>query len=355
LEKQGKAGSYIVRFKKTLKSWLKFNDIDLKLDVKIKGEYETPRIANERVPSKEELSRIIRKASSRGRVAIALMAFSGLRPESLGNYDGTDGIRLGDLKELNLDTLEFEKSPTILVVRSSLSKAKHQYFTFIPEEGITYIKEYLMERKSKGEKFTYDTPLLIFEGKGIKSHTMLRTQLVTRDIREAIRNAGLNMRPYVLRGYFATALDISESKGLISHPWRMFIMGHKGDIEARYSTNKRLPPDMIEEMRESYKKCTRFIETVVREPGVNDAKIFFMKQLLLAVGYKEDEIERIDLEHISDEDFQKILRDKVVGAMTNNGNKQKVISINEVEKFIEQGYEFVASLPNGKAIMKLPF
>ncbi|MGB9762464.1 MAG: site-specific integrase, partial [Minisyncoccia bacterium] len=66
-------------------------------------------------------------------------------------------------------------------------------------------------------------------------------------------------------------------------------------------------------------------------------------------------IERIDLEHISDEDFQKILRDKVVGAMTNNGNKQKVIPISEVEKFIEQGYEFVASLPNGKAIMKLPF
>ncbi|MFP3295835.1 MAG: hypothetical protein RXN81_06890 [Caldisphaera sp.] len=32
-------------------------------------------------------------------------------------------------------------------------------------------------------------------------------------------------------------------------------MGHKGDIEARYSTNKRLPPDMIEEMRESYKKA----------------------------------------------------------------------------------------------------
>ncbi|MGC9167242.1 MAG: site-specific integrase, partial [Thermoplasmata archaeon] len=137
LERQSKAGSYIARFKRTLRSWLKFNDLDIKLDVKIKGENESPRIANERVPSKEELARILRKASSRGRVAIALMAFSGLRPESLGNYDGTDGIRLGDLKELNLDTLEFEKSPTILVVRSSLSKARHQYFTFIPEEGIT--------------------------------------------------------------------------------------------------------------------------------------------------------------------------------------------------------------------------
>jgi len=33
-------------------------------------------------------------ASLRGRVSIALMASSGLRPESLGNYDGSDGIRL---------------------------------------------------------------------------------------------------------------------------------------------------------------------------------------------------------------------------------------------------------------------
>ena len=355
LENQGKAGSYIARFKRVMRSWLKFNDIDLKMDIKIKGQNESPRIANERVPSQEELARILRKASSRGRVAIALMAFSGLRPESLGNYDGTDGIRLGDLKELNPETLEFEKTPTILIIRSSLSKAKHQYFTFISEEGITYIKEYLMERKNKGEKLTPESPLLLLDEKGVKSHNMLRTQLITREIRGAIRSAGLTMRPYVLRGYFATALDIAESKGLISHPWRMFIMGHKGDIEARYSTNKRLPPNMIEEMRESYKKCTKYFETAVREASENDAKLFFEKQLLLAVGYKEDEIERIDLEHITDEDFQKLLRDKIAGAMTNNGNKQRVISLNDVEKYIEQGYEFVASLPNGKAIMKLPF
>ena len=28
------------------------------------------------------------------------------------------------------------------------------------------------------------------------------------------------MRPYILRAYVATVLDIAESKGYISHPWR---------------------------------------------------------------------------------------------------------------------------------------
>jgi len=71
----------------------------VKLKVNIKGEYDTPTIANERVPSKVELDKIIRMATPRARVAIALMAFSGLRPQSLGNFTGTDGIRLGDFIE----------------------------------------------------------------------------------------------------------------------------------------------------------------------------------------------------------------------------------------------------------------
>jgi len=98
LERQGKAGSYIVRYKKVLRSWLAFNGLDVKLKVNIAGEYDTPTIANERVPSREEPDRIIRMATPRGRVSIALMAFSGLRPESIGNYDGSDGLRLEDLR-----------------------------------------------------------------------------------------------------------------------------------------------------------------------------------------------------------------------------------------------------------------
>jgi len=57
---------------------------------------------------------------------------------------------------------------------------------------------------------------------------------------------------------------IAESKGKISHPYLQFLMGYKGDIEARYSTNKGiLPPDMSEDMRNAYKACEPFLTTSI--------------------------------------------------------------------------------------------
>jgi len=358
MEKQGYSGAYIKRFKITLNSFGKFNGIVPNLNVNIAGEQMYKTTEDERVPSKGEVSKILRKASSRGRVAISLMAYAGLRPESLGNYEGTDGLRINDIKELKLgDIIEFTNIPASISVKSMLSKARHRYFSFIGEEGATYIKEYLEERIRLGEELSYDSPLLQLDLKKeyIRKNDFLRTTLITRDIRDAIRGAGLKMRPYVLRAYFSTALDIAESKGLISHPWRQFIMGHKGDIEARYSTNKRLPPDMIEEMRESYRKCTKFLETRVSEVSEDNAKQYLQQQLLLTAGYKQEEIDKIDLSEMSNEEFQQLLRDKLLGRIADNGAKQKVIPESEIEKYLQQGYEFQAVLPSGKAVMRLRF
>ena len=358
LEKQGKAGSYIIRYKKVLRSFSRFNGKAIELDINIAGEHLSPTIEDERVPNKEELGRLLRKASPRGRVSVSLMAYSGLRPESLGNYEGTDGLRLKDIKGLKLsENIEFDKIPVMISVKSMLSKARHQYFSFIGEEGATYIKEYLEERRRAGEELEYDSPLLQFDYKKNykKRNDFLRTTLTTRDIRDAIQGAGLKMRPYVLRAYFSTALDIAESKGLISHPWRQFIMGHKGDIEARYSTNKRLPPDMIEEMRASYQKCTKYLETRVDEVSEDNAKLYLQQQLLLTAGYKQEEIDKIDLSVITNEEFQQILRDKLLGRMADNGARQRVIPTSDIEQYLTQGYEFQAVLPDGRAVMRLRF
>jgi len=362
MEKEGKAGSYIERFKKVILSWLSYNNMDVKLKVNIKGKSETPTIANERVPSKEELARILRMGSPRARVSIALMAFSGLRPESLGSFTGTDGIRLQDFIEAKItsDGLSFDKKniPSILRVRSPLSKARHQYFTFVGEEAITYINEYLQERSKKHkEKLAPNTPLLGFDPRGVRrNNPLLRTSLVTRDVKEAIIKAGYLWRPFVLRSYADTNMIVAESKGLISHPFLQFVMGHKGDIEARYSTDKgRLPPTMIEEMRKSYKKCEPILSTQSNELSKQEIKQTVKEEFLSLAGIPEEEIQDMDVASMSKEDVLKTVRDKLLGSMVNNGNRQRVVPISEVKSFIRQGFEYVAALTDGDAVIKIPF
>lgn len=49
---------------------------------------------------------------------------------------------------------------------------------------------------------------------------------------------------------------LAESKELVLRDYRQFWMGHKGDMEARYTTNKgRLPNEVIEDMRKAYERC----------------------------------------------------------------------------------------------------
>lgn len=358
LEKEGKAGSYIARFKKVLHSWLAYNGVAVRLKVNIAGEYDTPTIADERIPSKEELDKIIRMATPRGRVSISFMAFSGLRPESLGSYTGNDGLKLSDLPEAEIgdSEVEFTKMPTMLMVRKSLSKTRNQYFSFIPEQGITYIRDYLTERVKRGERLARDSPLLGFDARGLRKNRFLRTTLVTRDIKEAILKAGFSWRPYVLRAYFDTNMVIAESKGKMSHPYLQFMMGHKGDIEARYSTNKGvLPSDMIEDIRQAYMRCQDHLQTTKSEVGEEQIKQAFKKQLLAVAGFSEEELEKHDVANMTDEELHNIVRQRLLGIMANNGSRQKVVPLRDVEKYLADGWEYVASIPNDRAIIKVPF
>ena len=359
LENEGKAGSYIVRFKKVISSWVKFNDISLDLrSVRIKEASRNLTVEDERVPTQEELSKIITISGLRGRVSIALMAFSGLRPETIGNFKGTDGLKLSDLPELRINEgkIEFVKIPTIVRVRSTLSKKRHEYMTFLPEEGCNYVKEYLESRMKEGEKLTYDSPLITLEGPIPGTHERPRTQLVTRDIRKAMRKLNFEWRPYVLRSYFSMALDIAENKGIVSHNWREYWMGHTGDISARYSTNKKLSPEMIEEMRETYKKCSPYLETgrkALTEEEKEQLNREVKKWYLSALGFTDEEIVKDNLLELEPEELQQKVREKLKLNM-NNGHPQKIIPVKELRKYIEEGWEYIRDLGDKEAIVRLP-
>jgi site-specific recombinase XerC len=364
LEREGRAGSYIARFKKVLRSWFSFNGLDVKLKVNIAREYETPTIADERVPSKEELDRILRMATPRARVSIALLAFSGVRPQTLGNYTGTDGVMLGDFVEAEITTegLEPSEMPTILRVRRGLSKVRHQYFTLVPEQALTYINEYLGERAARGERLDGDSPLLAFDARGPRKNRFLRTTLVTRDIKQAILRAGFSWRPYVLRAYFSTNMIMAESKGLISHPYLQFLMGHRGDIEARYSTNKGvLPPEMVEDMRRCYRQCEPLLTTTAqrleRSSIVMEAKIEALKSIaksLLGIDLIEVKVarERELGRELALEEEVELFEAELRRLREERPNPHRIVREEELERYLLKGWDVELVLPSGRILLR---
>jgi hypothetical protein len=241
----------------------------------------------------------------------------------------------------------------LLIVRKNLSKAGHQYFTFVLQQTITYIQEYLEDRVKQGERLVKDSPLLGFDPRGVKKNRFLRTNLVTRDVREAILRAGFSWRPYVFRAYCDTNMIIAESKGKISHPYLQFIMGHKGDLEARYSTNKGvLPPDMVEDTRKAYRECEPFQLTsaaaLERSDIVKEAKIEALKSLaksLLGIELldmkiaKEKELGR---ELTADETIQ-LFEEELKKLREGKHNPQRIIREEELEKYLAEGWRFVST------------
>ena len=352
MEKKGHAGSYIQSTLKAVKSWLAHNRIELKGKIKVKGTQDTPTLRDERVPTRKELKKILLSGDKKARVASVLVAHSGLRIKTLGNYEGQDGLRIRDIPEMKVegDSVDFDQIPALVIVRKELSKAGHKYFTFLSEEGCEYLRDYLEERMREGEELSPDSPLITPK---LKMKPFIRAVNVGDIIRGAIRRTGFSWRPYVLRSYFDTQLMLAESKGLVLRDYRQFWMGHKGDIENRYTTNKcRLPESVIEDMREAYKRSQEYLQTRLEETSEEKLRQAFRKQLLLVAGFSQDEVEKMDISSMSDEELQGIIRKRLLGEKANDCTAQKVVPIGDVESYLEKGWEFVATLPNRKVIIK---
>jgi hypothetical protein len=282
MEDEGRAPKYTRLMVSTIKSFCENNDIKLERRIKVKDGDTAISLESERVPKPSELDQTIAAGNLRAKTATCFVAYAGLRPKSLGNMDASDGLVLGDLPDLVISpdgsNASFKKYPAQVIVRAKLSKAGHRYFTFLNQKGCEILLAYLKERVNKWhEKLTPSTPVLLASGiGGHYERGFLATAGVSEIIRRAIRRAGFDWRPYVLRAYFDTQLLIAENNGLISRDFRVFFMGHKGDMERKYTLAKNmLPDDLITAMIDGYSRaCTYLIGEVIdeRERQINNLK-----------------------------------------------------------------------------------
>jgi hypothetical protein len=270
-------------------SWLAHFDVQVTRKLRIANLESTPTLEDERVPQGGEMGEILSRAKLFEGAAISLISKAGLRPETLGNYDGSDGLVVKDLPDVVIQqgVARLLLSPPRIVVRRTLSKAGHQYLTFMSAGGAQRLLAYLNERLSNGEPLNADTPVLApdyvykaYRGKNAGKR-FLPTQYITNRIRETLRPR-FTWRPYVFRAYFDTQLLIAEARGKIAHDFRVFFMGHKGSIEAKYTTNKGvLPDELLKEMRDAFKRSEPFLDL---EMTADDPLIKQREQIQSAVS-----------------------------------------------------------------------
>ena len=283
MEEKKYAPQYIKGMMTAIKSWFEYNRIEIRRKIRIANMDVPTSIQDEAIPDREQLRKVLDAADPRCRAIIGLMAFSGIRPQVMGLADKSDGLVLSDLPELVLDGRDtrFSRVPAMVVVRPRLSKIRKKYFTFLGEEGCQYVLGYLRERMTHGEPLRPGSPLVTTDhGYKLKGWSkidgnatrFLTTPTITKAVRPALWSV-LKVRPYTLRAYFDSQLLIAESHGCMTHAYRQFFMGHKGDMEARYTTNKgKLTEQMTEDMRRSYERSQAFLSTDVTRDSEADRR-----------------------------------------------------------------------------------
>jgi integrase len=340
-EKRGVAGSSVQTYVKAVRSWFLFHGTKVDRPIRIRGAEQTPTLRNERVPTQEELRRILLAASRQQRVAVALMAFAGIRPQVLGNYRGTDGLTIGDLPDLTLKgkTAHFRQTPGMVVVRPELSKTGLRYFSFIGSEGCDYLAAYLTDRLEAGEELGPDSDILspVYAKK-----RFIKTAKISSSIRSAIDRSGFDARPYVLKAYFDSQLLFAESKGKLTRDYRVFWMGHKGSIETRYTSNKgRLPAEMIEDMRSAYRECERFVSSIPKaaEDRIGILEVV-LSELLKEKGVSDEQVEAALTGKMTPEQVHDLVRNTSKVDMPEPAitpGTPRVVGVAAVDVWIEKG------------------
>ena len=367
LKQRGVQDAYTARVFGVIKSWLKHNQVRFADDELFPVLAASRPVREEHVPTQEELRKVLAHLSSRGRVAALLMAHSGVRPGVIGHYDGTDGLRLRDLPELDTDTLEFVRHPFLIVVPEHLSKNHAGYRTFGGVELATAISTYLAERRDKfGERLNPDSPLVSvarqvrFTGGGGVEQLRYEPKFITElnlaaEIRTALKRVFPHdtPRPYCLRSYFSSQLFVAEGNHRVTATYREAWMGHTSSIDSVY--NVRKGDHLVEQMRRAYAASEEFLSTQQKTAREVEARRV-LDRVAAALGLSPDSlVERLGGNDATEPESQGDTPEEAPrpakDSQAQGGGRhglQVVRPLAELRVLIEQGYRFVQAIgPDG--------
>lgn len=303
----------------------------------------------DRAPTLEEIRKIVSIADLRTKCLILFLSSSGARIGSV------EYLHWRDVQEVEWEGMKLAR---VIIYRGE----PEEYSTFVTPECYESLLRYRETREKVGEKIELSSPVFAREvnkrkfdqGKvGPASVSTLKNQLGELLNHMKMRGTLIEKASYrsyewkqchSFRKFFKTRMEMSGVKPIITE----MLMGHTIGVSGSYM--KPTEKELLEEYSKAIDNLTIFQMSNEKQNVKND----FHKELLLVAGFKEEEIRKMDVDKMPDEEFQKTVRQKLLGTMANNGSSQKVVPLGEVDSYVSKGWELVAALPNERAILKLP-
>jgi hypothetical protein len=349
LQDAGRLASYVSKTFVGVRSWLRFNRVGFdqfpRLRV-VQGE----SIREERVPTQEELRRILSTYDARGRVIALFMAHAGVRPGVLATLGGTDGLTLGDVKDLTLGKeMGFARLPFHIVVPARLSKTSAEYHTFGTPELADALLAYLAERRARGEGLDAGSPVITVDPMGAR--TKLREKVKTafiaepvmvRSLREGLKAILPSARTYVFRPYCSTQMVAAR----IDRDVREEILGHSLGVSGRYNLSKKLHSTMIEELRREYARAVPYLES--GRPREDRATILenVVAALLKEKGVNAEKISQVLEGKVVGDELERILGSRKAQPV------ERLVPKHGISALLVQGWEFVSSVGDDQAVVR---
>lgn len=268
---------------------------------------------------------------------------------ALAKIDGSDGLRLGDLKKLTLAREpEFERTPFHVVVPTRLSKTSVEYHTFGTPELADTLLAYLAERRQNGEQLGSSSPVVIVNPMGARTKlrdrsraVFITTPMMMRTLQDGLKAILPGARAYVFRAYCSTQLLSAR----IDRDVREVILGHSLGVSGRYNLSKRLHPSTIEELRREHTKAISYLESGRRSDDCATILEGVVAALLKEKGADESKIAEVLEGKVGDDELRRVLGSR---------KAETVVPADQVGRMLALGWEFVSQLGAGQAVVRGP-
>jgi integrase len=330
LDSKGLKPKTVTDYTSAAKRFLLFCGLELD-DKKLRNRISMPRIMKiaEEPLTIEQVQRILTtgKPNPRMRALILLLLSS--------------GMRLSEALSLRVKDLDLKSKPARATLKAEVTKGKRARVVFMSDEARGAVSEIVEGAPADQSAFNY------------KGDIWSKTKIATINFRRVVERAGLNElieghRIHKIHFHIFRKFFLTKGSDVIGEHAAHALCGHGFYMDTYYQKTE-------EERAADYLKLMPKL-TVFGTGEKAEDKVELNRVVLSKVGgYTKEEIDKLDLPNISDEEIQKMVRERLLGAMASNGGRQRVVPVNEVENHLQQGYDFVSLLPGEKAILKLPF